>query len=108
MSEERAKRPRGRRPKKKVCQFCVDKVEHIDYKDTMRLRRYATGGARSCPDVCPATAPSISASCPWRSSARASSRCCPSPPTEEQRNQMKVVMFCRITTFYFINTLSIT
>jgi small subunit ribosomal protein S18 len=31
---------RGRKPKKKVCAFCVDKVEHIDYKDTAKLRRY--------------------------------------------------------------------
>ena len=37
MSEDRgdraARRPRGRRPRRKVCQFCVDKVEHIDYKE---------------------------------------------------------------------------
>ncbi|MGI6031196.1 MAG: 30S ribosomal protein S18 [Eubacteriales bacterium] len=31
---------RGRKPKKKVCAFCVDKVEHIDYKDVAKLRRY--------------------------------------------------------------------
>ena len=24
---------RGRKGRKKVCGFCVDKVEHIDYKD---------------------------------------------------------------------------
>ena len=30
-------RPRKR---KKVCSFCVDKVEAIDYKDTAKLRRY--------------------------------------------------------------------
>jgi len=44
MSEERAeKRPRprgGRRPHRKVCSFCVDKIEYIDYKDTNHLRRY--------------------------------------------------------------------
>jgi small subunit ribosomal protein S18 len=34
------RRDRGRRPKKKVCSFCVDKIEHIDYKDAGRLRRY--------------------------------------------------------------------
>ena len=43
---------RARRPKKKVCMFCVDKVEHIDYKDTAKLRRYVTEKeARSCQDV---------------------------------------------------------
>ena len=30
-------RPRRR---KKVCSFCVDKVEHIDFKDTAKLRRF--------------------------------------------------------------------
>ncbi len=33
--DNRAK-PRKRR---KVCQFCVDKMTHIDYKDTARLRK---------------------------------------------------------------------
>ena len=28
--------------RKKVCQFCVDKVEEIDYKDVAKLRRYIT------------------------------------------------------------------
>ena len=31
---------RGKRAKRKVCSFCVDKIEHIDYKDAPRLRRY--------------------------------------------------------------------
>ena len=31
---------RGRKARKKVCGFCVDKVENIDYKDIARLRRY--------------------------------------------------------------------
>ena len=32
-------RPRGRK-RRKVCSFCVDKVEYIDYKDINRLRRF--------------------------------------------------------------------
>ena len=44
MSEERVEkrqRPRGgRRPHRKVCSFCVDKIEYIDYKDVNHLRRY--------------------------------------------------------------------
>jgi ribosomal protein S18 len=28
------------RKRRKVCQFCVDKTQHIDYKDTVKLRRY--------------------------------------------------------------------
>jgi len=40
-----AERPRGRRPggrfgRRRVCQFCVDKVQAIDYKEPARLRRY--------------------------------------------------------------------
>ncbi len=27
-------------PRGKVCGFCVDKVQHIDYKDVGRIRRY--------------------------------------------------------------------
>ena len=34
------RRDRGRRPRRKVCTFCVDKVEHIDYKDVAKLRRF--------------------------------------------------------------------
>lgn len=32
----------GRRytPRRKVCQFCADKVQYIDYKDLSRLRRH--------------------------------------------------------------------
>ena len=47
MSEDRGeRRPRprgGRRPRRKVCAFCVDKIEYIDYKDfrdvNSRMRR---------------------------------------------------------------------
>ena len=28
---------RGRKARKKVCGFCVDKVENIDYKDIARI-----------------------------------------------------------------------
>ena len=39
-------RPRRR---KKVCSFCVDKVEHIDYKDTAKLRRYLSERGKILP-----------------------------------------------------------
>jgi small subunit ribosomal protein S18 len=29
-----------RRPRRKVCSFCVEKVQRIDYKDVGRIRRY--------------------------------------------------------------------
>ncbi|WP_073027159.1 30S ribosomal protein S18 [Lutispora thermophila] len=38
-----------RKPKKRVCNFCVDKVECIDYKDVNRLRRYITERGKIIP-----------------------------------------------------------
>ncbi len=35
-----------RRPRRKVCAFCVDKVKRIDYKDVARVRRYLSDRAR--------------------------------------------------------------
>jgi len=43
------KRERGRKPKKKVCSFCVDKIEAIDYKDVPKLRRYTTERGKILP-----------------------------------------------------------
>ena len=43
------KRERGRRPRRKVCSFCVDKVEEIDYKDGAKLRRYITERGKILP-----------------------------------------------------------
>ena len=43
------KRERGHRARKKVCGFCVDKVEHIDYKDTARLRKYLSERGKIVP-----------------------------------------------------------
>ena len=50
MSEEKFKRPmRGRRPRRKVCQFCVDKMDSIDNKDVARLRKYLTERGKISP-----------------------------------------------------------
>lgn len=43
------RRDRNRRPKKKVCGFCVDKVEHIDYKDIGRLKKFTTERGKILP-----------------------------------------------------------
>jgi len=43
------KRERGRRSKRRVCSFCVDKVEHVDYKDIARLRRYISERGKIMP-----------------------------------------------------------
>ncbi len=50
MSEEKVmKRPVKRVPRKKVCTFCVDKVEEIDYKDVAKLRKYITESGKIVP-----------------------------------------------------------
>ena len=50
MADKAPERPqRARRTKKKVCMFCVDKVETIDYKDTAKLRRYISEKGKIVP-----------------------------------------------------------
>ena len=43
---DRSQRPRRR---KKVCNFCVEKIYDIDYKDTSRLRRFISERAKILP-----------------------------------------------------------
>lgn len=40
---------RERRRRRKVCAFCVDKIDRIDYKETGRLRRFLTERAKMLP-----------------------------------------------------------
>ena len=49
MERERGERRGGRKGRKKVCQFCVDKVETIDYKDINKLRRFVSERAKILP-----------------------------------------------------------
>ena len=37
------------RKRRKVCQFCVDKDTSIDYKDTVKLKRYISERAKILP-----------------------------------------------------------
>lgn len=48
MAVERENRPNNRR-RRKVCQFCVDKCQYIDYKDTVRLRRFMSERSKILP-----------------------------------------------------------
>lgn len=45
---EKVERPARniRKGRKKVCAFCVDRVENIDYKDIARLRKYISERAK--------------------------------------------------------------
>ena len=50
MAEEvKAPRPQKRAPKKKVCTFCVEHIDYIDYKDTAKLRKYVAEGGKILP-----------------------------------------------------------
>lgn len=52
MAEEKAvKRPAGKKPvsRKKVCIFCVDKIDSVDYKDVAKLRKYITEKGKIVP-----------------------------------------------------------
>ncbi|MCI9414364.1 MAG: 30S ribosomal protein S18 [Clostridiales bacterium] len=46
---ERSDRPRGRKGRRKVCSFCVDRIDCIDYKDVARLRRFMSERAKILP-----------------------------------------------------------
>ena len=46
MANDTRVRPHKR---KKVCQFCVDKVTSIDYKDTAKLRRFISERGKILP-----------------------------------------------------------
>ncbi len=45
---DRSARP-NRKSRKKVCAFCVDKVEEIDYKDIAKLRKFTSDRAKILP-----------------------------------------------------------
>lgn len=58
MADDRQSRPdrpvrrsyRGmRRPRRKVCMFCKDKVAFIDYKDANKLKKYITEAGKISP-----------------------------------------------------------
>ena len=48
-SERENRRMGARKNKKKVCVFCADKVENIDYKDASKLRRFISERAKILP-----------------------------------------------------------
>ena len=47
-AENAAPRANNRR-RRKVCMFCEDKIEHIDYKDTVRLKKYVSERGKILP-----------------------------------------------------------
>jgi small subunit ribosomal protein S18 len=46
---KRAGSKKERRPKRKVCNFCAERVDSLDYKDTIRLRKYISERGKILP-----------------------------------------------------------
>lgn len=44
-----AKDRRGRKGRRKVCAFCADKIDTVDYKEINRLRRFITERGKILP-----------------------------------------------------------
>ena len=49
MAYEKSDKRQNRKGRKKVCSFCVDKVECIDYKDVKLLSRYISEKGKIIP-----------------------------------------------------------
>lgn len=43
------RRDRGRKPKKKVCAFCQEKAEYIDYKQYDKIKKFITERGKILP-----------------------------------------------------------
>ncbi|MFC2422068.1 30S ribosomal protein S18 [Dialister invisus] len=43
------KKDRVRRPRRKICQGCVDHIESVDYKDIVMLRRFISERGKILP-----------------------------------------------------------
>lgn len=48
-NDEKPKHTAKRTPRRKVCQFCVDKIDEIDYKDLAKLRKFITEKGKILP-----------------------------------------------------------
>jgi small subunit ribosomal protein S18 len=48
-SARKRRKRQYRRPKRKVCAFCVDKIRFIDYKNMARLRRFVSDRGKILP-----------------------------------------------------------
>lgn len=49
MEQKEYKKPMRKPARRKVCTFCVDKVESIDYKDIAKLRKFLTEKGKILP-----------------------------------------------------------
>lgn len=49
MENKEFKKPMRKPARRKVCNFCVEKSEYIDYKDTAKLKKYLTESGKILP-----------------------------------------------------------
>ena len=49
MEEKQVRKPVRKQGRKKVCAFCVEKAEKIDYKDVAKLKKYVTEKGKMLP-----------------------------------------------------------
>lgn len=49
MEENKVKKPARRLNRRKVCTFCVEKAENIDYKDVAKLKKFVTEKGKILP-----------------------------------------------------------
>ena len=107
MSEDRgARRPRGRKPRRKVCAFCVDKIEYIDYKEfrdvNSRMRRNINERGKDHAPPYERQLRQASASALRPSSAPVPSRCCPTPLSKKQSEIKRSSQEGRFLLLYFL------
>ena len=48
-SKSKSAAKKERRPKRKVCTFCAERLDALDYKDTTRLRKYISERGKILP-----------------------------------------------------------
>ena len=49
MEDKNVKRPVKKIPRKKVCVFCVEKIDELDYKDVAKLKKFITEKGKILP-----------------------------------------------------------
>ena len=49
MENKEFKKPMRKSARRKVCNFCVEKSEYIDYKDVAKLKKYLTESGKILP-----------------------------------------------------------
>ncbi len=49
MENKEFKKPMRKPARRKVCTFCVEKSEHIDYKDVAKLKKFLTESGKILP-----------------------------------------------------------